>query len=115
MDGKTDSGIAEIVYYVQDTEDNGFILRRADNLYPYLHFEEKGSDPILCEGIKSLTFKYYDHEEEEYDLWDSDAKDWGYTTPKRIGIKLELDNDSGQLVFETMVTLPVYRKTKDVN
>lgn len=115
LNGKTESGIAEIVYYVQDTEEHGFILRRADNLYPYQSFEEKTSDPILCEGIKSLTFKYYDYEEEEYDLWDSDAEDWGYTTPKRIAIKLEIDNNSGRLLFETMVTLPVHRKKKDLN
>lgn len=113
FDGKIENGIAEIIYYVQDTQERGFVLRRADNLYPYQPFEEKTSDPILCEGVKSLAFKYYGPDGEAYDFWDSDAKDWGYATPKRIGIKLELDNNSDSLLFETMATLPVYRKKKE--
>lgn len=113
LDGKIENGIAEIVYYVQNTQERGFVLRRADNLYPYQPFEEKTSDPILCEGVKSLAFKYFDPDGEAYDFWDSDAKDWGYATPTRIGIKLELDNNSDSLMFETMATLPVYRKKKE--
>lgn len=109
LSGKTENGIAEIVYYAQDTEERGFVLRRADSLEPYQPFEEKSSDPVLCEGIESLTFKYYDQEGEEYDLWDSDAEDWRYATPKTISIKLELGG-SGSLLFETMVTLPVHRE-----
>jgi general secretion pathway protein J len=110
--GKIEEGIAEVIYYVQDSEDRGYILRRADSLYPYSPFEEKNSDPILCEGIKTLTFKFYDQEGTEYDLWDSDAKDFGFATPTSIGIKLELGNDTDAQLFETRVTLPVQRKKK---
>lgn len=113
LDGNMENGVAEIVYYVQDTQERGFVLRRADNLYPYQPFEEKISDPILCEGIKSLAFTYYDIEGEAHDFWDSEAEHWGYATPKRIGIKLELDNKSDSLLFETMVALPACRKTKE--
>lgn len=113
LDGNMENGIAEIVYYVQDTQERGFVLRRADNLYPYQPFEEKTSDPILCEGIKSLAFKYYDIDGEVHDVWDSATEHWGYATPSRIGIKLELDNNSDSLLFETMVALPVYRKKKE--
>jgi general secretion pathway protein J len=111
--GKTESDIAEIVYYVQATDDNNYLLRRADNLYPYQPFEEKSSDPVLCENLKSLTFKYYDREGTEYDLWDSDAEDFGYATPAAIGITLELTGGTDSLWFKTMVTLPVYRKKKE--
>ncbi len=111
--GKTEGGIAEIVYYVQATEDGNYVLRRADSLYPYQPFEEKTADPLLCENVKSLTLKYYDREGTEYDLWDSDAEDFGYATPVAIGIKLELANDSDSLWFETMVTLSVYREKKE--
>jgi len=110
--GKTESDIAEVVYYVQATDDDNFLLRRADNLYPYEEFEENSGDPILCENLKSLTFKYYDREGTEYDLWDSDAEDFGYATPAAIGIKLDLTGVTCSLWFETMVTLPVYRKKK---
>jgi general secretion pathway protein J len=111
--GKVESGIAEIVYYVQATDDGNYLLRRADNLYPYQPFEENASDPVLCENLKSLTFNYYDREGTEYDMWDSDAEDFGYATPAAIGIKLELTGGTDSLWFKTMVTLPVYRKKKE--
>jgi len=106
-------GIAEIVYYVQAADDGHFLLKRSDNLYLFQLFEEKASDPVLCENIKTLTFKYYDQEGTEYDLWDSDAEEFGYATPRAIGIKLELGSGSDSKLFETMVTLPVCRRKKE--
>ena len=103
-------GIAEIVYYVQPAGESKYILKRSDNLYPFLGFQEKTNDPILCENIKTLTIKYYDQEGAEYELWNSDSEIYGYATPKAIEIKLELDTGSGSLPFATMVTLPVRRE-----
>jgi len=111
--GKTEKGIAEIVYYVQASGDGNYVLKRADNLYPYEIFEEKTGDPVLCTDVKSLTFKYYDQDGTAFDLWDSDDEDFGYSTPKAIGINLELAEGSNSLWFKTMVTLPVYRKKKE--
>ncbi len=103
-------GIVEIVYYVQGTDDAGFVLKRADNSHPFQDFEEKVSDPLLCENLKALTIKYIDQEGEEYEVWNSDADTSGYATPRAIKIKLELDTGSNPLLFETMVTLPVIRE-----
>jgi len=111
--GKTERGIAEIVYYVQASGDGNYVLKRADNLYPYETFEEKAGDPVLCTDVKSLTFKYYDQDGTAYDLWDSDDEDFGYSTPKAIDINLELAESSNSLWFKTMVKLPVYRKKKE--
>ena len=108
--GKTESHIAEIVYYVQATDNEHYLLRRADNLYPYEEFEENANDPVLCENLKSLTFNYYDREGTEYDMWDSEAEDFGYASPAAIGITLELTSSTDSLWFKTMVTLPVYRE-----
>jgi general secretion pathway protein J len=108
--GKTESQIAEIVYYVQAIDNKQYSLRRADNLYPYGEFEENANDPVLCENLKSLTFNYYDREGTEYEMWDSEAEDFGYATPAAIGITLELTSGTSSLWFKTMVTLPVYRK-----
>jgi general secretion pathway protein J len=110
--GKKENGIAEIVYYVQALEDGTHVLKRADSLYPYPPFEEKAGDPVLCENVKTLQFKYYNQEGTEYELWDSDAGDLGYATPRAIRIKLEIGKDSASRWFETMVTLPVYREEK---
>jgi len=111
--GRTEKGIAEIVYYVQASGDGNYVLKRADNLYPYEIFEEKAWDPVLCADVKSLTFKYYDQDGAAYDLWDSDDEEFGYSTPKAIDINLELTESSDSLWFKTMVALPVYRKKKE--
>ncbi len=103
-------GIAEIVYYVQDADDGNYVLRRADTLYPYKPFQENKNDPVLCEGVKSLTFKYYDHKGTEYEDWDSESDEFRYSTPMAISIRLELGMDSDSQLFETMVTLPVCRE-----
>jgi general secretion pathway protein J len=102
-------GIAEIIYYVQARDDGHLALKRADNLYPYPVFEERGSDPVLCKYVKSLSFKFYDKDGIEFDVWDSDSDEFGYATPKAIGIKLELANRAASQTFETMVSLPISR------
>lgn len=103
-------GIAEIVYYLQASNDGLPVLKRADNLYPYPDFEEKGSDPVLSKYVKSLAFKFYDREGLEFDVWDSDSDEFGYATPTAIGIKLELASKAASHPFETMVFLPVSRE-----
>jgi general secretion pathway protein J len=58
-------GIAEIIYYVRSTRDGKYTLRRSDKLILYGPAEEKETDPILCENLKALTFRYYGTEGEE--------------------------------------------------
>ncbi len=109
-------GIAEIVYYVTSTQDRGYVLRRADNLPPFSEFEEKTSDPILCENVKSFVLTYFDESGDRQDDWDSESSEVEYATPNAIGIKLEVGDEgdegdeSGSSTFETMVTIPVFRK-----
>ncbi len=104
------SKVSEIVYYVQSGNENDFVLRRADNMCSDKPFEEKKSDPVLCENVKSLTFIYYNQEGSEYENWDSDLEQFGHATPVAIGIKLEIGNDSDSQLFETMVAIPVHRE-----
>ncbi|MBW2192483.1 MAG: prepilin-type N-terminal cleavage/methylation domain-containing protein [Deltaproteobacteria bacterium] len=110
LEGNVRDGIAEIYYYVQPSEDGGFVLKRSDNLYPYPSFEENAADPVLCENVKSITFLFYDQEGAEYDIWDSDSDAFGYATPRAIRIRLEVGGESATHLFETMVTIPVYRE-----
>lgn len=103
-------GIVEIVYYLQATNNGYLELRRADNLYPYPDFEKKGSDPVLCKYVKSLSFKFFDKDGMEFDVWDSDSEEFGYATPVAIAVKLELLNKAETHIFETMVSLPLIRE-----
>ena len=103
-------GIAEIVYYVQAQNDGQMVLKRADHLYPYPEFEEKGGDPVLCNNLKSLAFKYFSADGSELDEWDSDSEENGYATPAAINIQLEIGNETTAYDFETTVRLAARRE-----
>ncbi|CAN2040876.1 general secretion pathway protein J [Candidatus Magnetomoraceae bacterium gMMP-15] len=118
LDGSSYGGIAQIVYYVteDDQQSDNMVLRRWDTLEIEKEFEENDVDPILCEYLKSFkfTYVYYDEEDDEpEDIWDSESDEKKYATPRAIEIRLELVNpkseDEDSIVFETRATLPVYR------
>ena len=101
-------GIAEIVYYMQTKNDGQTVLKRADHLYPYPEFEGKGGDPVLCNNLKSLAFKYFDADGDEFEEWDSDSDEYGYATPAAVNIQLEIGNETTSYDFETSVRLAVH-------
>jgi general secretion pathway protein J len=103
------TGIAEIIYYVRQTPDRKYTLRRSDKLILFESSEEKETDPILCENLKALTFTYYGTEGEAQESWDSESEDLGYSTPRAIGIKLVIGSDEKNQGFETLVKLPQFR------
>ena len=109
LDKSNRGGISEIIYYIQEKTDGQLELKRADHLYPYPPFEESSSDPVLCRYVKSLAFKFYDTEGEEFEAWNSDEADYEYATPTAIGIQLEIGNESESFIFETTVRLAVHR------
>jgi general secretion pathway protein J len=103
-------GIAEIVYYIQRTPENDFILRRADKLYPYPEeFEESDTDPIMCEHLKHFDLVYFDAKGREHEEWDSESDDMEFGTPRAIGIKLEVGTEELSYAFQTRIALPTYR------
>jgi general secretion pathway protein J len=103
------TGIAEIVYYAQDLADGGLVLKRADHLYPYPRFEERSSDPVLCENVKSLAFTYVAEDGLESETWDSDAPESGNATPSSVAVRLEVLSAGEVFVFQTTVRLPLVR------
>lgn len=103
------TGIAEIVYYVQTGRDGVAVLRRADHLYPYPRFEEKGTDPVLCENVKSLAFTYVAQDGREEERWDSESANFGYATPAMVIVRLEAGTGDDTAVFQTAVRLPLVR------
>ena len=105
----TQEGIAQIIYYVQQTTEGDFVIRRQDKLYPYPDFEESDTDPVLCEQVRGFSLIYYDAKGREYETWDSQSDDTEYGTPRAIGIKLVLGDETAPYTFGTQVALPVYR------
>ena len=103
-------GIAEIVYYVQQTPENDFVLRRADKLYPYPEeFDENDTDPIMCEHLRRFELVYYDAKGREYEEWDSESDDTQFGTPRAIGIKLEVGSEELSYAFQSRIAVPAYR------
>lgn len=103
-------GIAEIVYYLQPDASGLLRLKRADHLYPYPRFEERASDPVLCENVKSLVFEYVDAEGTAREEWDSESVKFGNATPVMVVVRLEVADVSDSYVFQTTVALPLIRR-----
>ena len=94
------SGIAVISYFVvEDDEKESCILKRRDELYQNKAEEaeeevSKGVGYTLCEGLQSLTYKFYDNSGEEYDSWDSesDSKTQNNKVPSVVSIHMDFIN-----------------------
>lgn len=103
-------GVCRIVYYAHQRSDGSVVLRRADDLYPFPDFEESVDDPILCDNLLALEFKYIDAEDEMSDRWDSESADTDFATPRSVEIRLTVGTPSRPKEFTTRVSLHVYRK-----
>jgi hypothetical protein len=90
--------------------DGKLLLKRADNLYPYPRFEERGSDPVLCENVKALAFEYIDAEGASTEEWDSESPKFGFATPVMVAVRLEVATEIDAYVFQTTVPLPMVRR-----
>ena len=106
--GVTD-GIAEIVYYADQEEDNQVVLRRTDNLFPYPEFEARPTDPVMCEHVRLFKLIYYDHSGQEFQEWDSQDDDFEYSTPQTVGVQLVLGSGDMAFEFSTEIVLPMMR------
>ena len=112
------SGIAIINYVVMEgDEKESRILKRKDELYrnqPEKAEKEVSMDGgyILCKGLQSLTYKFYDNSGEEYDSWDShsDLESQKDKAPAVISIQMDFinpDNRDRPYRFMTKVFLPM--------
>jgi hypothetical protein len=68
---------------------------------------------VLCEDISALTFKYYDEEGTEYDVWDSESSDMEYATPRIISISIGIGDAATPKLYQTKIMLPLYRGTTE--
>lgn len=109
--GTESAGVAEIIYYVNyRNDDDGYVLRRSDTLYPYEEFEEKNTDPIICKNIQDFSISYYNESEEENEEWDSESSEHEYATPRSVQILLSIGDESSPMIFNTRIYIPVYRE-----
>ncbi len=108
-----DFEVAEIIYYVKKNEDgDSLVLYRSDTLEFEETFTEDKSGLVLCDGLFSVNFAYYDMNGEVYDSWDSTEGDFIDRLPAMVSIELTFANRSNPeapIKFMTGVTLPMAR------
>ena len=103
--------VAEIIYYVKENENgDSLVLYRSDTLEFEEPLTEENSGLVLCDGLSSINFAYYDMNGEVYDSWDSTEGDFIDRLPAMVSIKLTFANRSNPeapIKFITGVTLPM--------
>jgi general secretion pathway protein J len=110
-----DSGNAGISFYVlekeeEQEEEKGLILYRSDILEREQVSEDKTGGAVLCEGLHSVNFMYYNSDGDEYDSWDSSDGQYMGKLPSMVTIRLEFldkSNPEAPLRFETGSALPM--------
>ncbi len=106
-------GIAEISYYVGENETgDGFVLYRSDTPQIETPPDEGTGGLILCEGLFSVDFIYYDGSGEAYEKWDSLGVEHKDKFPVMVGIELSfIDNANNEtpVKFHLDVSIPMGR------
>ena len=106
-------GIAWVSYYVQESDNgDGLILYRSDTP----EFSEAPGEGtgglILCDGLFSVDFTYYDADGKPHDTWDSTGDELKDKFPVMVGIELSFINNSDTerpVKFVLSVSLPMGR------
>lgn len=107
-----DTGKTEIGYYVKENEEGeDFILYRSDRPMFEEGFllEEDNDGLMLCEGLVSVNFIYYEEKGEALENWDPTLEEHKDTIPRIVSILLEFVNPLNPetpLRFMTSVSLP---------
>ena len=113
--GKEDrhSGLTRIAFYVIENNDGeSFTLYRSETLEFVNAPEEKTGGVILCDGLFSVNFVYYNSDGDQYDGWDTSEDEFMGKLPARVSIQLEFLNgphSETPLKFSTGVALPMAR------
>ena len=106
-------GVAEIVYYTDESDDYGTILRRSDRVYFDEEFVKRKTHPVVLRKINAMAVTYYDEEGNAHEEWNSDSEEYGYASPSVIKIRVEIVDDERILPFETSVVLRSVREKTD--
>ncbi|MEW5909662.1 MAG: type II secretion system protein GspJ [Thermodesulfobacteriota bacterium] len=102
--------ISEILYYIDEPDNNHYVLRRADHPYPNFGQPRSNQDPVLCEKIKFISLNYYDNDGKKYDRWDSDSREFDHATPAAVEVRIDIESTDSARIYETKILIPSCRK-----
>jgi general secretion pathway protein J len=107
------TGVAGISYYVGENEKgDGFILYRSDTPRFENAPEEGKGGLVLCDGLFSVDFTYYDGDGKSHEKWDSKGDELKDKFPVMVEIELSfIDNSNTEVPvkFTLDVSLPMGR------
>lgn len=84
-----------ITYYVDTATGSKPVLRRLQQGYPYDPIELSGKDPILCETIREVQWRFIDETGQVHDSWNPDSTEWKEMSPAAIDLRLVQDSIEG--------------------
>ncbi|WP_300461134.1 prepilin-type N-terminal cleavage/methylation domain-containing protein [Desulfobacula sp.] len=110
------SRIGIIHYYVEPSENETMVLKRAD--IGSVFFEETRenktrNDPLLCERVNAFELTFIDQEGKSHEEWDSDDANVDFATPYAIQIRLVIKNRERSNNFATTIVLPSHREKNE--
>jgi general secretion pathway protein J len=101
----------EIVYYVAAKGEEGLLeLYRSDTPLSHERPDLESGGLILCEGLLSIDFTYYDSHGEPHETWDSEEGESKGKLPSRVSISMKFadsTNPDTPYKFMTGVALPM--------
>ncbi len=117
FDKESSSALTIVSYFLEEEEETGaWTLKRKDDLFfePPEGMEEdetRDAGYILCEGLDSLKYKFYDINGDEYESWDfeSDSSVQNGNIPSIVSIEMNFANPydkDNPYRFFTKVFLP---------
>ena len=103
------TGIAGISYYVGKNENgDGFILYRSDTPKFEKAPEEETGGLVLCEGLFSVDFTYYDGDAKSLEKWDSTGDELKDKFPVMVEIELSfIDNSNTEIPVKFILDVSV--------
>ncbi|MCP4366815.1 MAG: prepilin-type N-terminal cleavage/methylation domain-containing protein [Deltaproteobacteria bacterium] len=103
------TGVARIAYYLKENKTDTYDLYRSDALFPFPEEIESCYDPILCKDISAFKIIYKNGDNDPYEIWDSDAKEFQYGFPASVDIKIFFGSDENSRIFEFSIDLATGR------
>jgi len=101
----------EIVYYVATKGEEALLeLYRSDTPLGHERPDSESGGLLLCEGLLSIDFIYYDSDGEPHETWDSGEGESKGKLPLRVSVSMEFadsTNPDTPYKFTTGVTLPM--------
>lgn len=109
-EGERPVGVAKIVYQVRRHADGErFDLYRSDRS-PFEGEDKEEEGFLLCRGLHSVKFSYYDEAGDAYEAWDSTDEEHRNRLPAWVSITLEFWDPSDPetpIRFSTSASLPL--------